>query len=120
MIMKSKPLQFPGRAILTSESSMNGHSAPFCCHEQKVQMELLLKMNMNLMHSLREEQNKLKKQERMFERQVNKMREEHKNNFDKMGSLLTIHKKVSVTPEKKQIMHCLVVGCPNSTKTGSN
>ena len=56
-------------------------------------MELLLKMNMNLMHSLREEQIKLTKQERMFERQVNKMREEHKNNFDKMGSLLTIHKR---------------------------
>ena len=116
-IMQSKPLQFPGRVILTPASSMNGHSAPFCCHEQKVQMELLLKMNMNLMHSLREEQIKLTKQEGMFERKINKMREEHKNNFEKMGSLLTIHKKVSVCPclynsVKNQMMHYLVKGCP--------
>ena len=130
-----KPLQFPGRVIFTSGSSMNGRSAPLCCHNQKVQMELLLKMNMNLMHSLRGEQNKLTKQERMFERKLNKMREEHKNNFEKMGSLLTIHKKVSVYPCsyrncKEKMMHYMVAGCPpgsgsmpnfsNSPKTGSN
>ena len=55
------------------------------------------------MQNLNEEHNKITKQERIFERQLNKLKEDRQRNFEKMGALLNVQKKVSPIYQ----LHCL-------------
>ena len=60
-------------------------------------MKHLERQNLELVHRLREEQDKLANQEKMFIKQLDGVKSEHTMHLTRMGSLLASQKKVVCT-----------------------